>query len=148
MTTENKDVTIKIIVNAQGVRELLKLDEAPIIELAKNAVAQVAKTMENDLVRRHLEQCIISRFDGLMKEPGWSGKLSERTQKMFREFLGSEAKQLCDKVLSGTIRQELDKHINEVVVVLTRQQEAKLSDRIDVLIRERFAAAFALPPKN
>jgi hypothetical protein len=140
-------MTTKVILNAQAVRELISLDEGPVMEIAKNAVAQVAKRLGEDLVNKPIEEALNHRISLLLTSGGsrnYMSKLNEGAQKALTEHLKQATEAFISKLATQAIREEIRVLVREALAVEVAARNASLPSQIDALIRERFAAAFGL----
>jgi hypothetical protein len=136
-------MSVKVIVNARGVRELLKLDPEPIAELAHNAVAHIVNEIERDIWTKALTDAMKKRFDILMlSDRSWPQSLNEPTRKLIADGIHKEAAHLRERLQSTALREAIEKEMRFFFEANKATLLSGIESKIDALITQRFAKMF------
>ena len=137
-------MSVRVVLNAQGVRELISLDEAPVLELAKNAATQVAEALKKELVRKPIDEAVTAKIREMMLSGNYrySPELTTQAQKLIREFLEKATNNFRLSLTTDAIRMVIRVHVVELLTEERQRAEKKPEDRIDEMIKERLANVF------
>ena len=106
-------MSVRVVLNAQGVRELISLDEAPVLELAKNAATQVAEALKKELVRKPIDEAVTAKIREMMLSGNYrySPELTTQAQKLIREFLEKATNNFRLSLTTDAIRMVIRVHV-------------------------------------
>jgi hypothetical protein len=135
---------MRMILNAEGVRRLIEHDPEGTVEMARTAAQQVANEIVNRVKKTVVEKHVEERINQLLHGEVRNTLLTSKA----RETISNEVAKRVKAVTEGAVEREIFGEIRSLVKPIMEQHEnimlAGLSDKIDALIRERFAAAFAI----
>ena len=133
---------MKMIINAVGVQKLLEHDPEHTVELAKNAAAQVAQEIAQRIIVDRVERILLSHLRYFSEK----GNAKDLAEKIIRDVVNPQIEQAIRSRLDIETAQSFALVAGKAYEKFYEECQAKIlkgtSDKIDTLIRQRFAAAF------
>jgi hypothetical protein len=135
---------MRLIVNAQGVEALVKLDPEHTIELAKHSAKTVADNIVTKLAKESVAQIIKAHINNvLIVKPVWSSTvLSQAAEKLIKAALDTKVDTLVSMKVMSPQYVEIQQSIAAIFEAQKEKALKQLSNDIDVLIKDRIAEFF------
>ncbi len=136
----------KIVINSDGVKALFQHDPEGTVELAQYAASQVAHELANKITKEKIEAKISTMMNSLATDGSnyFNPRLSEQTHKLLDKAVQEKVASKINMTVDSVQYKEMSAMLTQMFAAQEKQFLDGLSVKIDDLIRQRFAAAFAM----
>jgi len=133
---------MKLIVNAVGVQKLIEHDPEGVLEIAKNASAQVAQELAGRITEKKVTDSINYHLGRVISSGGWKPVITPAVKTLIETVVKDMFRSIMDEHVERQIRNAVNAAVEDALDKADDRLSSNMTDKIDDLIKKRFAAMF------
>lgn len=130
-------MSVKVVINAEGVRQLIKDNPEVEVDLAKNAAAQVAAVLKRDL---NVQQIVDRAIDSINKQVATGYTMPKEVRDQIATTVDRAVSDRMRSLMTDTFEENLRSFFKERQNWLSDSAERRLDDLINRKVADILAA--------